>query len=128
MAYDAQLAARVDRVLTADDGFESRRMFGGIGYLLRGNMCVGVYQDTLIVRVGPDAYEAALAEPEVRKFDITGKPLRGWVMLTRRGVASEAALRRWIGRALSFVEHLPPKGLAQKSPRPQVRRGRKKKN
>lgn len=84
-------------------------MFGGIGFLLNGNMLVGVWKDSLIVRLGVEAGDEALRETHVRPFDITGKPMRGWVMVEPDGVEDDVGLRNWIQRAIKFVEKLPSK-------------------
>ena len=84
-------------------------MFGGIGFLLNGNMLVGVWKDSLIVRVGADNYDDALLEPHVKEFDITGRPMKGWVLVELEGVESEDQLRNWIRRAAAFVGTLPAK-------------------
>jgi TfoX/Sxy family transcriptional regulator of competence genes len=86
-----------------------KKMIGGVGFLLNGNMLVGVWKNSLIVRLGPDNYEDALLEPHVREFDITGKPMKGWVMVEPEGVEDEAQVKEWIQRALKFVGKLPQK-------------------
>jgi TfoX/Sxy family transcriptional regulator of competence genes len=85
-------------------------MFGGIGFLFRGNMCVGVWKEFLILRLGADQYEGALREPCVREFDITGRAMKGWVMVRPDGVEGDEELRTWVRRAAAFVGTLPPKG------------------
>jgi TfoX/Sxy family transcriptional regulator of competence genes len=85
-------------------------MFGGAGFLLNGNMLVGVWTDSLIVRLGPETYDAALLEPHVREFDITGRPMKGWVLVEREGVEDDEQLKDWIERAAKFVKALPVKG------------------
>ena len=84
-------------------------MFGGVGFLLDGNMCVGVWQNSLIARIGLDAYDAALDEPHVVEFDITGRPMRGWVMVEPDGLENDESLRDWLNRAIAFVQTLPRK-------------------
>ena len=84
-------------------------MFGGIGFLLNGNMLVGVWKNSMIVRVGPDSYDEALLEPHVKEFDITGKPMRGWLMVEPQGVDDDGQVKDWIRRALKFVGKLPAK-------------------
>jgi len=86
-----------------------KKMFGGIGFLLNGNMCVGVWKDSLIARVGPDQYEAALEQPFVREFDITGRAMKGWVLVTSEGLADDDSLKEWIDQAAAFVSKLPKK-------------------
>ena len=84
-------------------------MFGGVAFLLHGNMLVGVWNDSLIVRLGPDEGERALSEPHVRHFDVTGRPMKGWVMVEPDGIDSDAQLRDWLERAGNFVRTLPAK-------------------
>ena len=84
-------------------------MFGGLGFMADGNMCVGVIDDQLIARVGTDAYDAALEEPHARPFDFTGRAMRGWVFVDHPGLAADEALEAWVERALGFVGTLPPK-------------------
>lgn len=109
MAYDKTLAARVRAVLGEHDELIEKRMFGGVGYLLRGNMACGVHADRVIVRVGPEAYEEALADPHTRPFDLTGRPMTGWVTVGPEGHATDAALAEWVRRGVSFALTLPPK-------------------
>jgi TfoX/Sxy family transcriptional regulator of competence genes len=109
MPYSEALARRVRDAAAGRRGLSEKKMFGGVGFLLHGNMCVGVWQNSLIVRVGPDAYEAALAEPHVVPFDITGRPMKGWAMVEPDGLASDEPLRAWIDRAIDFVNTLPKK-------------------
>lgn len=109
MAFDAALADRVRPLLKRRAGFAEKKMFGGLGFLLHGNMCVGVWKEFLILRLGPEAGAAALDQPHVRPFDITGKPMKGWAMVEPEGVESGAALERWIDAAVDFVCELPAK-------------------
>jgi TfoX/Sxy family transcriptional regulator of competence genes len=109
MAYDEGLAQRVREELSARPGYEERKMFGGIGFMLRGNMATGVIGEHLIVRVGPDDYERALAEPHTQPFDMTGRPMRGWVVVTAAGYAADEELRAWVQRGATYALTLPPK-------------------
>jgi DNA-3-methyladenine glycosylase I len=109
MAYSEPLAARIRRRLARRKGVEEKKMFGGVGFLLNGNMLVGVWKDSLIVRLGPEQAEAALREPHVREFDITGRPMTGWAMVAPGGVEGDGRLDDWIGRAVTFVRTLPAK-------------------
>lgn len=84
-------------------------MFGGLTFMVKGNMCCGVVGDELMARVGPDGYPAALKRPHARPMDFTGKPLKGFVYVAPEGFADRAALESWIGLALGFVETLPAK-------------------
>jgi len=109
MAYDEGLAARVSEALRDVRGLVEKRMFGGIGYLVAGNMACGVRSDGLIVRVGPDAYQSALTEPHTRPFDLTGRQMRGWVVVEPSGHEDDRDLEGWIARGVAFVGTLPPK-------------------
>jgi TfoX/Sxy family transcriptional regulator of competence genes len=109
MAYDEGLGERVRELLAATPDLVEKKMFGGLGYMVRGNMACGIYQDSLIVRVGPERYEEALAHPHARPFDITDRPMTGWVMVTPVGCASEADLSRWVRSGVDFALTLPPK-------------------
>jgi hypothetical protein len=109
MAFDEALADRIHAVLDGREGFRHRKMFGGIGFLLNGNMCVGVWKDELIVRLAAEDADAALREPHVRVFDITGRPMTGWVLVAPAATATEEAVGDWIERAVSYVSILPPK-------------------
>lgn len=109
MAFDGSLAARIRNALTRKKNIEEKRMFGGVGYLLNGNMLIGVWRTSLIVRLGPDAYEDALLEPHVKEFEITGKPMKGWIMVEPEGVEDDDQLNDWIQPTVKFVKTLPKK-------------------
>jgi len=109
MAYDEVLAKRIEKLMKKKGGFSKKEMFGGIGYMIHGNMCSGVHKEYLILRLGKDVAESALKEKHTRPFDITGRPMSGWVMVNPNGTRDEDALRKWIDDAMSFVKTLPPK-------------------
>jgi TfoX/Sxy family transcriptional regulator of competence genes len=109
MAFDESLAWRIRDALGRMKNIEERKMFGGICFLLNGNMLVGVWKDSLIARLGPDQGDEALREPHVRSFDITGKPMRNWVLVDSEGVDDDDQLAGWIGKAKTFVRTLPRK-------------------
>lgn len=109
MAYDEGLAQRIREALTDADGLSERRMFGGIAFMLHGNMAVGISGDELMVRVGPEAYDEALAQPHARVFDMTGRVMRGWVVVAAEGIADDAALGEWVRRGANYARSLPPK-------------------
>jgi TfoX/Sxy family transcriptional regulator of competence genes len=109
MAFSESLAARIRDALARKKGVEEKKMFGGLGFLLHGNMLVGVWKDSLIVRLGPDEGDEALLEPHVREFDITGRPMKGWVLVEPEGVEDDEQLSDWIQRAMKFVGTLPAK-------------------
>ncbi|HTX29336.1 MAG TPA: TfoX/Sxy family protein [Streptosporangiaceae bacterium] len=108
MAYDDALAQRVRDRMRDEPGVSEKKMFGGLGFLTAGNMTVGVHGDDLISRIDPESMDDALAEPGVRPFDMTGRPMRGWILVAGEGLA-DGDLDRWIGEALRYVQTLPPK-------------------
>jgi len=109
MAYDEGLAQRVTELLEEMPGFNEKKMFGGVCYLLNGNMACGVLNEDIIVRVGPENYENSLKLPHTRKFDITGRPMKGWVMVSPGGHASDEDLAAWVRKGVNFALSLPPK-------------------
>ena len=109
MAYDEELAQRVRRLLGPIENISERKMFGGLAFMLNGNMCCCVDQTHLVVRTGPEKYEEALARPFGRVFDFTGRPMRGFVYVEDTGLEEEAALRDWVDLAFTFAASLPPK-------------------
>ena len=109
MAFNEALAERIRQRLARRKNVEEKRMFGGVGFLLNGNMLVGVWKDSLIARLGPDQGDDALLEPHVKEFDITGRPMNGWVLVEPEGIEDDDQLSAWIGRALKFVGNLPAK-------------------
>jgi TfoX/Sxy family transcriptional regulator of competence genes len=111
MAFDESLAARIRRRLARRKNVEERKMFGGIGFLLNGNLLVGVWKDSLIVRLGPEEGDEALKEPHVKPFDITGRPMRNWVLVAPEGVEGDEQLKGWVRRAVKFVGTLPAKEM-----------------
>jgi TfoX/Sxy family transcriptional regulator of competence genes len=109
MAYDEALAERVRKTLRNKRGVTERKMFGGIAFMLRGHMFVGILDDWLMARVGPENYEDALAKDGVRKMDFTGKPMRGYVFVAPKAVRTDAQLKHWLGLCADFVATLPAK-------------------
>ena len=107
MPYDEQLEKRVTFIV-ADWGTTRKKMFGGTCHLLNGNMLCGVYQDFLILRLGEAFASEALGRPHVKPFDVTGRPMKGWVMVDK-AVLTQADLVKWLNRARDFVSRLPPK-------------------
>lgn len=109
MAYDENLAGRIRRRLARRKGIIERKMFGGLAFMMNGNMLCGVVKDTLMVRVHPEQYERLLKEPHARPMDFTGRPLKGFVYVDYKGPQTEAVLQKWLKRALDFVSTLPAK-------------------
>lgn len=108
MAFDERIAGRVREAIPHRPGWTEKRMFGGIGFLLSGNMCCGVLRADLILRLGPESAIEALALDRFRVFDITGRAMKGWVMVDA-DMLSDAEIREWIGRAVAFASTLPAK-------------------
>ena len=109
MAFDECLASRIRDALTRRRNIEERKMFGCVCFLLNGNALAGVWGDRLIARLGPEQGEEALLEPHVRAFDITGRPMRNWVMVEPEGGEDDDQLKAWVERAKKFVGALPSK-------------------
>ena len=110
MAYDHDLANRVREQLADEAAVTEKAMFGGLAFLLRGNMAVGITGDELMVRVGPDSSEEALERPHTRAFDMTGRPMMGWVLVEPAGTRTKRQLSSWVGRGVRFAHSLPAKG------------------
>jgi hypothetical protein len=115
MTYDRQLAERIHDHLVGEPGLTERKMFGGVAYMLDGNVCVGIWHDELIARVGVAAAERALTQDGIREFDITGRAMQGWVLVAPERLAGRG-LRTWLDRATKFVRTLPTKGGARGTP------------
>jgi hypothetical protein len=109
MAYDEGLAQRVREEMIELPGFVEKKMFGGIGFMLQGNMACGVNGEDLIVRVGRERYEDALAQPHTKPFDMTGRPMKGWVMVSPEGVEADEDLWDWVQQGVEFASSLPAK-------------------
>jgi TfoX/Sxy family transcriptional regulator of competence genes len=109
MAFDEELATRVRKALSKNSHISEKRMFGGIAFFLNGNMCCGVHKDSLIVRLDPAQSAAALKERHTKVFDLTGRPMRGWIVVAAKGVADTKALGAWLRRAVGYVDGLPAK-------------------
>jgi TfoX/Sxy family transcriptional regulator of competence genes len=109
MAYSESLVRRIRHVLGGHRGMTEKKMFGGVGFLLDGNMCVGVWKSSLIVRLGPEQAEAAMQELYVVPFDVTGRVMKAWAMVEPDGLETDQQLSDWIQRAANFVRTLPRK-------------------
>jgi hypothetical protein len=109
MASDPKLVARLDAILARRPGVEQRKMFGGVAYMLNANMCVGVHKDWLIARTGETRAATLLTRAHVRPMDITGKPMKGWIMIGPDGLKQKAELVRYVDAATEFVATLPAK-------------------
>jgi len=109
MPFNEALAERIRDAFARKKGVGEKTLFGCACFLLGGNVLVGVWKDSLIARVGPDEGEAALREPHLRAFDITGRPMRSWVTVAPEGVEDDDQLKAWIEQASKFVRTLPKK-------------------
>jgi TfoX/Sxy family transcriptional regulator of competence genes len=107
--FDEGLAQRVRELLDEQAGLVEKKMFGGLAFLVNGNMAVGVVKSELMVRVGADAYPAALREPGARPMDFTKRPMKGFVFVAESGCEDDRALARWVERGVQFAAALPPK-------------------
>jgi len=115
MAYNTILEDKIEDITPPWDGLEKKKMFGGIGYLLNGNMCFGIWKDYLIVRMAPELAAEKLNDEHVRAFDITGKPIKGWVMVDKDYWDKENELTSWLDIGRSFALTLPVKSPKRKS-------------
>lgn len=108
MPYDEGLAGRVREALAGYAAFTEKKMFGGLSFLINGHMCCGVLKDNLVLRVSPDDYEEALAEPDTRPMDFTGRPMRGFVYVGPKGYQKDEELEKWLLKATTFAQSLAP--------------------
>ena len=106
MAYNKNLAKRLQKAFQKYRGTASKEMFGGIAIMLNGKMCCGVIKNNLVVRVGPKNYEKVLTKPNVRPMDFTGRPLRGFVYVTPAGCKSSKSLAQWVSLGVSYVNSI----------------------
>lgn len=109
MPYSEALAERIRLLLRQRPDVEEKKMFGGVVFMLNGNMLVGIWKQSLIARIGAEQAEVALKQPFVKVFDITGKSMKGWVMVDPEGVDFDEELKSWIAKAEKFVKTLPEK-------------------
>jgi len=108
MAYNLKLAERI-RTELGDIPFVEKKMFGGVGFLIHGNMAVGVYKEDMIVRVDPEKHSKLLKKPHAKPFDITGRPMKGWLMVEPDGCKTVKQLSTWVKEGVQFALTLPPK-------------------
>jgi TfoX/Sxy family transcriptional regulator of competence genes len=109
MPYDEGLAQRIREALGDLPGLSEKKMFGGMAYVINGNMACGVIKDELMVRVGSDGYEKSLSMAHTRRFDFTGKPLRGFIVVTAQGFEDDDALKKWVMKGVDFALSLAAK-------------------
>ena len=125
MAYDEGLAERIRGVLEERHDVAEKKMFGGIAFMVRGHMCVGIVKHELMVRVGPEAYDELVRQKHARRMDFTGRPMKGFLFVSAEGLERDADLERWVGHGLSHVTSLPAKDEPGKAVRPKKRRSRR---
>jgi TfoX/Sxy family transcriptional regulator of competence genes len=109
MAYNVDLEDSIEELITGWADTDKRRMFGGIGYLIGGNMGFGIWKDFLVVRTGPEAVESILGQDGIHPFDVTGRPMKGWVMVDGSRWEDPEELARWLKTGRDFALTLPPK-------------------
>ena len=109
MAYDEETAARIRKVLEDRTDVVEKKMFGGLCFMVKDQMCCGLTSDALMVRVGLERFVEALAQPHARPMDFTGRPMKGFVFVDPKGYDSASALARWVQRGVDYVESAPPK-------------------
>lgn len=109
MANDTALSQRIRPILSEWKGVSERKMFGGVCFMINGNMCVGTWKGSLIVRLDKDKHDEVLAEPHTKPADMNGRVMKGWALVEPAGIESENDLRAWVDRAAKFAESLPPK-------------------
>lgn len=111
MAYDEELANRLREQLAGEESVTEKAMFGGLAFLLHGNMAVTVSSHGgLMVRIGVEASEDALARPHTKQIEMRGRPMPGWIHVAADGVRTKRQLAVWVGQAVKFTRTLPPKG------------------
>jgi TfoX/Sxy family transcriptional regulator of competence genes len=109
MSYNAKLEEKIDGAVKRWQNVEKKKMFGGVCYLLKGNMAFGIWKDFLIVRVGQERGERSLQDKNAEPFNITGRPMSGWIMVREAGWSRQAALAKWIDAGKTFALSLPEK-------------------
>lgn len=109
MSYDQQLADEIRTTIGSHPGVTEREMFGGIAFMVNGNMAVGVSGDELMVRVGKDAHDDAISRRGARTFDMGARPMRGWVSVAAEGFSTEEDFAFWVSQGVSYAESLAPK-------------------
>lgn len=114
MAYDEKLADRLREVFAEHKSVDEKKMFGGIAYMYQDHMCVGIVDDMLMVRIGPEQYEKALSEKYVKPMDFTGRPMKGYIYVGPQGLRAKNSLKKWVSKGIQFVKTLPAKTKKKK--------------
>jgi TfoX/Sxy family transcriptional regulator of competence genes len=115
MSYNSELEEKIEVIVSPWDNLEKKKMFGGICYLVNGNMCFGIWKDYLIVRMAADLAAEKLMDANVKTFDITGKPMKGWVMIQKASWSNRDELLHWLENGRSFALTLPVKAKKEKT-------------
>jgi TfoX/Sxy family transcriptional regulator of competence genes len=109
MPYSTDLAARIRSQLGSAAGITEKKMFGGIGFLINGNMACGVIGEDLVLRIKPEDTTQVLAQPDTRPFDFSGKPMAGWIYVDPAGFTTDPELKDWIQQGIDYAKSLPAK-------------------
>jgi TfoX/Sxy family transcriptional regulator of competence genes len=109
MPYNLQLEQRIRGFMSGLPDVTEKKMFGGMAFMLQGNLACGVHKDQLVVRVGPEKYSEALAQPDAFPFEMTGRPMAGWVVVSAAGYEDDLKLSNWVKQGVAFAQTLPPK-------------------
>jgi TfoX/Sxy family transcriptional regulator of competence genes len=109
MAYDQELSQRIRELLADQEDVVEKQMFGGIAFMVRGNVACGLTKQDLLIRIGPERNDEALAHPHARPMDFTGKPMKGWIYVSLEGYETDKELAHWVQQGVAFALSLPPK-------------------
>lgn len=109
MSYNQELEQRIDQLINSFGEITKKKMFGGIGYMMNGNMCFGIHKEYLILRLSTEKASEMLKEEYTKPFDITGRPMKGWVMISPDKIETEEKLSGFLETGIEFVKSLPPK-------------------
>jgi hypothetical protein len=109
MVYDEGLVERLREIFEDRRDVKEKKMFGGIAFMVRGHMCVGIVGETLMARIGPDEYDKALKKKHVREMDVTGRPMKGFIYIDPAGFESDKDLQYWVTLSETYAKSLPPK-------------------
>src|SRR3954447_9742065 len=116
MAYDEDLADRIREILASEQGLTEKKMFGGLAFLIGGNMAVAASgQGGLMVRVDPAETDALVAKPHAAPFEMRGRPMDGWLRVADEGVRTKKQLEPWVKRGVAYARALPPKAEKERS-------------
>jgi TfoX/Sxy family transcriptional regulator of competence genes len=121
VAYDEGLAERIRGIFDDRPDVTEKKMFGGLAFMIRGHMCVGIAKDDLMLRVGVEQHAQLVGKPHARPMDFTGRPMKGFLFVSPAGFEADADLARWVGYALDYAEALPSKKADGRRPRAKKR-------